>query len=67
MKLKILYTDYSKDEYDLDEYMFTGAESCVIITKKISREKYNQDTCPTTVIPYANIFKYWTTSKESEE
>lgn len=66
MKLKILYADYSTDEFDLDEYMYIGGEHCLTITKKIGWEKYNRDTCPTEVIPYANIFKYWTANKESE-
>ena len=63
MILKILYIDGSRQEFDLDEYMFKGGEHCLTITKNIGWENYNIDTCETEVIPYTNIFKYWTVKK----
>ena len=63
MLLKILYTDYREQEFDLDEYMFTYGTTCLTITKKIGWENYDLRTCPTEVIPYTNIYKWWTVEK----
>lgn len=63
MLLKVLYADYTTQEFDLDEYMFKGGTHCLTITKNIGWENYSIDTCPTEVIPYTNIFKWWTINK----
>ena len=60
MKLHVMYNDYSENEFDLNEYMYIGGEHALTITKNIGREKYDFRTCETIVIPYSNIFKYWT-------
>ena len=60
MKLHVMYNDYSQDEFDLNEFMYMAGEHALIITKDIGWEKYDFRTCETEVIPYSNIFKYWT-------
>ena len=63
MILKVLYTDGVKEEFDLDKYMYTGGTHCLTITKNIGWDNYDPKTCETEVIPYTNIYKWWTGRK----
>ena len=64
MILKVIYTDNSIQEFDLNEYMYIAGEHCLTITKNIGWENYNRNTCETDVIPYANIYKFCTVEKK---
>ena len=60
MILNILYTDGELQKFDLTEYMFTYCSHCLTVTKNIGWENYDINTCETEVIPYTNIYKWWT-------
>ncbi len=67
MILKVLFTDGSLCEYDLDEYMYKGGEHCLTITKNIGWDKFDYDKCEVEVIPYTNIYKYYVLKKHIAE
>lgn len=67
MILKILFTDDSVIKYDLEKYMFKGGEHCLTIARNVGWENYDVNTCETIVIPYSNIYQYWTVNESESE
>lgn len=69
MILKVLYVDNSVQEFDLYEWRLIEGTNYLMITKKnIICEQYDVDTNETEVevIPYNNIYKWWTVKKRKE-
>jgi hypothetical protein len=64
MILKILYNDNSLQEVDLDNWMFQAGDYYLKITRRDTTwEEYDVNNCVTEVIPYTNIYKWWTAKK----
>lgn len=68
MILKVLYNDYSLQEIDLDYWVFQAGEYYLKITRKDTPlEEYDVNNCAAEeVIPYNNIYKWWTVKKRKE-
>ena len=64
MILKILYNDNSLQEIDLDYWMFQAGDYYLKITSKDTQsEEYDVNNCVAEVVPYNNIYKWWTVKK----